>query len=468
MKYFWPAVMALLFLMSTSAYAEDDLATNILHELVAINTAPSGGNDLRPAVELVTGYLEAAGFSDDDISIVAPTENVPNLVVRYRSESPRRRPILMMAHLDVVEAVPAEWSVPPFEVTEIDGYYYGRGIGDNKAGGAMLVANLIRMKQEGFKPDRDLIVMLTADEESTQHGATLLTSEYRELIDAEFALNTDGGSVMLIDGEARAFVMQTAEKVYVDFRLEAADPGGHSSAPRADSAISRMSRTLAALGEHRFKIDLNETTRAFLQRWRDFAPAEDMELIGALLSGAPDDEVSAELDKHPYYNAVARTTCLATTVNAGHAVNAIPQRAIAEVNCRVLPQFSYESVESALNAVAAPNDVTVEQIYPYRTSAPSPLAPHVVDHITELAQEFWPGIVVIPQMSTGATDAVFTRNIGIPTYGISAIAGDPDDNRAHGQDERIGVDDFAVATEYWYRLVKRMSSDLAVTDNIRD
>jgi acetylornithine deacetylase/succinyl-diaminopimelate desuccinylase-like protein len=458
MKYFWPAALALLFMLSTPARAEDDLATEILRKLVAINTAPSGGNDLRPAVNLVTGYLKEAGFSDDDISIVAPALNVPNLVVRYRSESPRRRPILMMAHLDVVEAVPAEWSVPPFEVTEIDGYYYGRGIKDNKAGAAMLIANLIRMKQVGFKPDRDLIVMLTADEETVQHGATLLTSEYRELIDAEFALNTDGGSVMLIDGEPRAFIMQTAEKVYVDFRLEASDPGGHSSVPRGDNAISRMSRTLAALGEHRFKIDLNETTRAFLERWRDLAPAEDMELIGALLAGAPDDEVSAELDQHPYYNAVARTTCLATTVKAGHAVNAIPQRAVAEVNCRVLPQFTYASVEDALKAVAAPNDVTVEQIYPYRTSAPSPLAPQVVDEITELAQEFWPGIVVVPQMSTGATDAVFTRNIGIPTYGISAIAGDPNDSRAHGQDERIGVDDFAVATEYWYRLVKRMST----------
>ncbi len=459
MRHAWFAVTALAIILSTPARAaEDDLATKILRELIAINTAPSGGDGLRPAMDLVTGYLEAAGFRNEDTAIVAPAENVPNLVVRYRSPAPRRRPILMMAHLDVVEAVPKEWSVPPFEMTEVDGYYYGRGTNDNKAGGAMLVANLIRMKEEGFEPDRDLIVMLTADEETTQAGVVMLTSEHRELIDAEFALNTDGGSVMQIDGEARAFIMQTAEKVYVDFRLEATDPGGHSSAPRADSAISRMARTLVALGEHRFQISLNETTRAFFERWRDFAPPEDRELIGALLSGAPDEEISAELDKHPYYNAIARTTCLATTINAGHAVNAIPQRAIAEVNCRVLPQFTYASVEGALVAVAASNDVSVEQIYPYRTSAPSPLAPHVVDEIAALAQEFWPGIVVIPQMSTGATDAVFTRNIGIPTYGISAIADDPNDNRAHGQDERIGVQSFGVATEYWYRLVKRMSS----------
>jgi acetylornithine deacetylase/succinyl-diaminopimelate desuccinylase-like protein len=252
--------------------------------------------------------------------------------------------------------------------------------------------------------------------------------------------------------------MQTAEKVYVDFRLETEDPGGHSSAPRADSALSRMAKTLAALGDHRFKISLNETTRAFFERWRDFAPDEDSELIGALLSGAPDEEISAELDQRPYYNALARTTCLATTIKGGHAINAIPQRVVAEVNCRVLPQFTYDSVADALQAMAEPNGISVEQIYPYRESAPSPLAPHIVGEIADLAEEFWPGILVIPQMSTGATDAVFTREIGIPTYGIAALADEIDDNRAHGQDERIGIESFAVATEYWYRLVKRLAT----------
>lgn len=435
----------------------EDLATRILRELVAMDTSPANGNDLRPAMNYLSGQLEAAGFGDD-ITVVAPTEKLPNLVVRYRSPAPQRKPILMMAHIDVVGAAPDEWSVPPFELTERDGFYYGRGTNDNKAGGAMLVANLIRMKEEGFRPDRDLIVMLTADEETTQDGAATLARDHRDLIDAEFALNTDGGSVMLIDGRPRAFVMQTAEKVYVDFRLETGDPGGHSSVPRADSAISRMVRTLAALARHRFDISLNETTRAFFERWRDFAPAEDRELIGALLSGAPDEEISAELDQHPYYNALVRTTCLATTINGGHAVNAIPQRVVAEVNCRVLPQFTFDSVADALQAMAKPNGVTVEQIYAYRTSAPSPLAPHIVGEIADLAEEFWPGILIIPQMSTGATDAVFTRNIGIPTYGVSALADEINDARAHGQDERIGVESFAVATEYWYRLVKRLST----------
>lgn len=226
-------------------------------------------------MDLAANYLEAAGFSSDDIMIVASSEKLPNLVVRYRSPAPGRQPILLMAHLDVVEALPEDWTVPPFEITEDDGYYYGRGTNDNKAGGAMLIANLIRMKEEGIEPDRDLIVMLTAVEETTQAGVEMLTSKHRELIDAEFALNADGGYVMQVDGKARAFIMQTVEKVYVDFRLEATDPGGHSSSPRADSPISRMARTLVALGGHRFPISLNETPCAFFEHWRKIATPED-------------------------------------------------------------------------------------------------------------------------------------------------------------------------------------------------
>ncbi len=452
--------MALLF-AGTVCADEEHLATEILRELIAFNTAPSGGDDLRPAMAYVEELLRDAGFTDEDISIVAPTEKLPNLVVRYRSPDPQREPILMMAHLDVVEALPEDWTVPPFEMTELDGHYYGRGTNDNKAGGAMLVANFIRMKEEGFEPDRDLIVMLTADEETSGAGAIALTTEYRHLIDAEFALNTDGGRVMLVDGEPRAFIMQTAEKVYVDFLLEATDPGGHSSVPRADSAIARMARTIVALSEHRFPIDLNETTRLFFERWRDFAPEEDAELIGALLADAPDEEISPDLDAHPYYNSLARTTCIVTQVHGGHAINAIPQRATATINCRILPQFSNASAAGVIAAMAATNDISVEQIYSYHPSPPSPLTPNVVNPVSELAEEFWPGIVVIPEMSTGATDGLFVRNAGIPVYAVSANAMETDERRAHGQDERIGIEAFEVATEYWYRLVRMLAAPSA-------
>ncbi|MGI9270744.1 MAG: M20/M25/M40 family metallo-hydrolase [Woeseiaceae bacterium] len=449
-------------LIGGSSSADDaHLATEILREIVAQNTAPSGGNDLRPTVESLVTRFRVAGFSDDDIAIVYSDEKLPNLVVRYRSTDAERRPILMMAHLDVVEALPSDWSVAPFTLTEKDGYYYGRGTSDNKAGAAMLVANLIRMKRENYRPNRDLVVMLTADEESTGAGASLLANEHRELIDAEFALNTDGGSVIERGGVARAMMLQTSEKVYVNYRLEATDPGGHSSVPRADSAISRIARTLVALQETRFPIDLNETTQAFFERISTSLSEAEIEIVEAVLAGAPDVEVSEALDGFPYINSMMRTTCIATLMAGGHAPNAIPQTATAEVNCRVLPQYEEVVVREVITALATPNGVSVTEIWPFMHSPPSPLNMDVIGPVTNVAEEFWPGIIVVPQMSTGATDGLFLRNAGIPVYGVSAIADDPNDNRAHGRDERIRVDAFEAATDYWYRLVKNLSQGIA-------
>ncbi|MDX1482220.1 MAG: M20/M25/M40 family metallo-hydrolase, partial [Woeseiaceae bacterium] len=269
--------------------------------------------------------------------------------------------------------------------------------------------------------------------------------------------NTDGGFVIDDDGEARGFVVQTGEKVYVSYRLEATDPGGHSSVPRADSAISRIARTLVALQEHRFPVDLNETTRVFFERSVASLPAPQAELIDAVLAGDTGKDVSRQLDAMPYFNALLRTTCIATMIAGGHAENAIPQTATATVNCRVLPQFGEESVRGVLVSMAAPNDVTVSRIYPFRPSPPSPLTPAIIGPITDVAQEFWPGITILPEMSTGATDGLFVRNAGIPVYAVSAIQEDPDDIRAHGQDERIGIEAFERATDYWYRLVRHLS-----------
>ena len=437
--------------------AHETMAREILAELIAANTAPSGGNDLRAAVSGLVTRLKNAGFSDEDIEIVAETEKLPNLLVRYRSDQARDRPILMMAHLDVVEALPEDWTVDPFFMSEKDGYFYGRGTTDNKAGAAILVANFVRLKREGYVPERDLIIMLTADEESTGAGARLLVGPHRELIDAEFALNTDGGMIILQNDEPRAFVMQTSEKVYVSFTLEATDPGGHSSVPRADSPISRLSRTLVDLQEFRFPIDLNETSRAFFRLWAPMAPAEARPVIERILEDPDDPQLSAKLVEHPYFNSLARTTCVATQLEGGHAENALPQTARATVNCRVLPQSSAEETHNVLTAMAAKNGVTVTQIAPALASPPSPLDPSIVDPVEEVANEMWPGITVIPEMSTGATDGLFVRNAGIPVYGVSAIAEDPDDFRAHGQDERIRARSYYDALEYWYRLVKVLS-----------
>jgi acetylornithine deacetylase/succinyl-diaminopimelate desuccinylase-like protein len=437
--------------------AHESLARDILAELIAANTAPSGGDDMRQAVSGLVTRLKNAGFRDEDISIVAETPELQNLVVRYRSKAPSARPILMMAHLDVVEALPEDWSVDPFFLTEKDGYFYGRGTTDNKAGAAIMVANLIRMKREAYEPARDIIMMLTADEETSGDGARVLVSEHRDLIDAEFALNTDGGMIILEDDKPRAFVMQTSEKVYVSFMLEATDPGGHSSVPRYDNPIYRLSRTLAALQEFRFPIDLNETSRAFFRLWTPMAPAEARPVLQGILEDPEDPQLSAKLIEHPYFNALARTTCVATRLEAGHADNALPQTAKATVNCRVLPQSSAEETQNVLTAIAAKNGVNVAQIAPAKASPPSALEPSIVDPVSEVANEMWPGITVIPEMSTGATDGLFVRNAGIPTYGVSAIAEDPDDFRAHGQDERIRAESYYDALEYWYRLVKVLS-----------
>ena len=456
-------IVAGIFLMTiaqTSCGGEKtdpDLARNIMGELIAVNTAPSGGNDTSEAVALLVRHLQAAGFDDSQIFSLGQTEALQNLVVRYPSREPQRKPLLLMAHLDVVEALPADWNYDPFVMTEVDGWYYGRGTNDNKAGAAILIANLIRLRNEGFEPDRDLVVMLTADEETTGNATKWLLAEHRPLIDAEFALNTDGGPILLIDGKPLALMLQTSEKIYVSFTLEATDPGGHSSRPHRDSAISRLSRALVDLEAYEFPIDLNETTRTFFERWIDIAP-EDEALIRAVIGDNQDpDALDALLDEH-YYNAIARTTCVATQLSGGHAENALPQTAKAVVNCRYLPQSDVKTVKQTLQKLVAPYDVSVSEIDPSTPSPASPLSAEIVGPITEIAQSMWKDIAVIPEMSTGATDGAFVRNAGIPVYTVSAVADDPNDMRAHGQDERIGVQAFNDSNDYWYQLIRAFST----------
>lgn len=440
------------------AAPDEALARELFGELIGVNTAPSGGDDTREAVRLIAAHLRAAGFGDDDITVIGQTEALPNLVVRYRSANPQHQPVLMMAHLDVVEALPSDWSVPPFELTEQDGYLYGRGSTDNKAGAAILIANFIQLKREGFAPNRDLIIMLTADEESTGDAASFLANEHRDLIDADFALNTDGGLVILgEDGEPRAFVLQTAEKVYVDYTLTATDPGGHSSLPRADSAISRLARTLVALEDYAFPIDLNETSRGYFEQWAAVAPEAERGLLAAMAGAQNGSAGPPEVADAPYYNSLARTTCVATMLSGGHAENALPQSASAVVNCRVVPQQSVDEVEARIAEMATPNGVTIEQTSAVTPSPPSPLRADVVDPVTAVARRIWPGIPVIPELSTGATDGAFVRNVGIPVYGVGAIAENPNDVRAHGRDERIRIGSFNRSLDYWYQLAKAVA-----------
>ncbi|HEX7023558.1 MAG TPA: M20/M25/M40 family metallo-hydrolase, partial [Gemmatimonadales bacterium] len=410
------------------------------------------------AARAMADRLLAAGFPASDVRVLGYSERYQSLVARLRGKDGGRKPILLMAHLDVVDARKEDWSTDPYRFVEQDGFYYGRGTSDNKAGAAMLVANLLRYRQEGFVPDRDLIVVLTADEETSGESIRWLTQEHRDLIDADFALNTDGGGGDYSNGRPIRFNVQAAEKVYQSYQLEVRNKGGHSSRPVPDNAIYHLARGLSRIADYRFPVRLNEVTRAFFARGASAespAVAADMRLVARTGNPAAARRLSAA---SPYYNSVLHTTCVATRLLAGHADNALPQLARATVNCRIQPDESPDSVEAALRRVVADTAIHVSRLAEAHPSPPSPLRPDILGTLEALTARYWPGVPVVPEMSTGATDGLYTRNVGIPTYGVGAIFEDMNDSRAHGRDERVGVKEFHQAAEYWYELVKRLSA----------
>jgi acetylornithine deacetylase/succinyl-diaminopimelate desuccinylase-like protein len=442
------------------ALADDDvhnqLAREIYKELIEINTTDSIGDTTR-AAEAVAVRLKAAGFPEADVRILGPHPRKGNLVARYRGTG-QRRPLLLLAHLDVVEALREDWSFDPFTFLEKDGYFYGRGTIDDKAMAAIWAATFIRFKQEGYKPDRDLILALTADEEGGDfNGVQWLLKNHRDLIDADAALNEGGESVM----KNRKYILnaiQPSEKVYQSFRLEVKNPGGHSSRPVKDNAIYRLADGLARLSKHEFPIKLNEVTRQYYQRMANLQSGQMAADMRAAARKSPDRGALARLSASPYDNALLRTTCVATRLDAGHAENALPQTARAVVNCRILPGESPAEVRSALIRVINDNKISVTAIADATASDPSPLRPDIMAAVEQVTDQMWPGVPVIPLMSTGATDGLFLRNAGIPTYGVSGLFEEVDDNRAHGKDERMGVKQFYEGREFLYRLVKALSS----------
>jgi acetylornithine deacetylase/succinyl-diaminopimelate desuccinylase-like protein len=434
------------------------LEREILEQLVEINTSDSARRT-KDAAEAMAQRLIGAGFTAADVQVIETTPGYFNLVARYRSSgragSPK--PILLMAHLDVVPARREDWSFDPFEFREADGYYYGRGSSDNKAGAATLVATFIRYKREGFVPRRDLIVVLTADEETSSDGIQGLLERHRDKVDAAYALNTDADGGDLRDGKPTAFGVQSAEKVYLSFALEVRSKGGHSSVPDADNAIYRLAAGLGRLAQFSFPLRLNETTRASFTQGAATQPAElaaDMRAVARTADSAAARRLSAIA---PFYNAQLRTTCVATRLFAGHADNALPQVARATVNCRLLPDHPPDSAEATLKRVLADTAIRVSRVAEPTLSPPSPLAPEVMRPIERLVGRMWPGAAIVPEMSTGATDGLYVRNAGIPVYGVSAVFERIDDIRAHGRDERIGVKAFHDAAQFWYELVKALA-----------
>ncbi len=452
------ALLAAAAALTAQTAPNESRARDIFKQLIEINTTDSVG-DVSKAAVAAADRLKAAGFPASDIQVLGPDPRKHNLVARYRG-SGAQRPLLLLAHLDVVEAKREDWSTDPFTFLEKDGFFYGRGTSDDKAMASILLANVIRLREEGFKPNRDLILALTADEEGGRfNGVDWLVKNHRDLIDAALALN-EGGSGQMRGGKYLINEVQASEKVYQDFHLESRNPGGHSSRPTKDNAIYHVAQGLGRLAAFDFPVHLSEVTRAYFERMAAFQPnpavAADMR---AIARPNPDPQVAARLaEASPYYNALMRTTCVATMLSGGHAPNALPQTAAANVNCRILPGEAPAGIKDTLMRVLGDSKIDLSFVDEARPSAPSPLTPDIMKPIESITKAMWPDVIVVPMMGTGATDGLYLRNAGIPTYGVEGIFYEIDDNRAHGRDERVGVKQYFEGLEFQYRLIKALSS----------
>jgi acetylornithine deacetylase/succinyl-diaminopimelate desuccinylase-like protein len=446
--------------------AANPLAREIFKQLVEINTTDSVGN-VTTAAEAMATRLRDAGFAEQDVNVAGPTDHKKNLVARLHGGG-KRRPILFIGHLDVVEARRDDWTTDPFQFVEKDGFFYGRGTQDMKQGDAMLVTNFIRLKKENFAPDRDVILALTADEEGGNYnGVDWLLKEHRDWIDAEFCINLDGGEFEKHNDKRLRAAIQASEKVYVDFQLESRNPGGHSSVPPGDNAIYHLAAALTRLQGFTFPVQVNEITRNYFERTAELTSGRTASDLRAVARQPPDAAAVTRLSAMPYYNALLRTTCVATMLSGGHAPNALPQTARANVNCRVFPGDEPNQVRATLEHVVADPKVTVTTVplhaadgslVPVVTVPPSPLRPELTGAMDRAVSAMWGHLPVVATMSTGATDGKITRIAGIPTYGIACLFFEIDDNRAHGKDERIAVGDFYEGVEFNYRLIKELTT----------
>ncbi len=432
------------------------LASDLFRELVEINTTIDEGS--TKAAEAMAFRLKSAGFSPEDIHLVGPESKHMNLVVRYHGNG-SKRPLLFIGHLDVVEARREDWSFDPFQLVEKEGFFYGRGTIDMKNEDACLIANLIRLKQEGFGSDRDIVVALTEDEEGgTANGIKWILDNHRDLIDAEYCINPDSGGGELKNGVPTVMEIQTCEKIYIDYNLEVKNKGGHSSRPVKENAIYRLAAALTRISNFDFPIRLNETTRMFFER---SASKETGQTKADMLAISQDPIDMAAANRlaaaSSYYNSMLRTTCVATMLSGGHAENALPQVAKANINCRMHPDDSLENVLAVLTTVVADPMVSISATYTSVVSPRSQLRQDVMEVLEGLTAAKWPGVMVTPVMSTGASDSKYIRAAGVPVFGISGMFTDIDDNRAHGKDERLGVKEYFEGVEFTYNLMKSLA-----------
>jgi acetylornithine deacetylase/succinyl-diaminopimelate desuccinylase-like protein len=439
--------------------ADQQLARDMLQGLVEINTTHAHGS--TEAAKAIQGWLLSAGFAASDVIFLAPPDHPTkgNVVVRYRGRE-TKGPVLFLGHLDVVEAKLEDWSVDPFKLTQQDGWFYGRGTIDMKDGDAALVESLIRLKREKFVPDHDVIVAFTADEEAggESNGPAFLLKEHRDLIDAAMVVNLDGGGGGTKNGERQFYEIGTSEKTYVTFTLETVSPGGHGSLPGPDNAIYKLAAGLGRLEAFKFPVALTATTRASFDALAALESGSVAADMHAVAQSPPDLAAAERLSQNVRLNAQLRTTCVATLISGGHAENALPQRAKATIQCRMLPGDSAANVQGLLTSTLADAAIHVTLDAPPIVSPESPPTPQIMKKVALLVHSMWPGVPIIPTMATGFSDDRQTRNAGMVSYDISGVWQDVDENRAHGRDERIGIQAFDESVEFTYRLLKTMSS----------
>ncbi|MGA2888091.1 MAG: M20/M25/M40 family metallo-hydrolase [Terracidiphilus sp.] len=471
------AVAAVLLTPSASIAQIDapthKLALDIFKQLIEINTTESSGSVTAAAVAMRQRFL-TGGFAPQDVYLGGPNERKKNLVVRLHGDGSGKRPILLICHLDVVEARREDWSVDPFQFIENDGYYYGRGTQDIKDGDAILVAIFLRLKQENYHPDRDLILALTADEEAggTANGVDWLLRNQRQLIDAGYVINLDQGGVDLEHGKPLSVNIAATEKLYGDYLMSVTNRGGHSSIPRPDNAIYQLAGALTRLEHHEFAFELNPVTRAYFETISETESGQKAADLKAMLNTPPDPKAIERLSaSSPSWHSMMHTTCVATRLSGGHANNALPQKAEATVNCRILPGHTLEEVRQEIIATVGDSAVTVrysDYVGSVTDTAPArmqltPVEPNPVlmNAVRKLSADFWPGAPVIPMMETGASDGVYTLAAGMPTYGVNGVALEVSDFRAHGRDERVPVASFDRGLEFNYQLLKMLTTPSA-------
>jgi acetylornithine deacetylase/succinyl-diaminopimelate desuccinylase-like protein len=430
----------------------------LAHDIVEVHSVHDVGT--KGVADILVRYLKANGFTDAEIHVV-PEDKYPNqvnVVVRLKGKG-LGKPVMWMGHMDVVEAKAEDWTLPPFKFTEKDGYFYGRGTSDMKDEDAAVAASLIRLKKEGFVPDRDIIVAFTADEEVglEQDGPEFLLKNHRDLIDAGLLLNPDGGSGEIVDGKRLDFGIETSQKTYVTFTLDVTNKGGHSSEPRPDNAIYTLANGLVKLSHYQWPITLNATTKLYFGKMAQFEKGQTKADMLAVSGDKPDMKAAARLTQDVPMNSILHSTCVATMLNAGVQENALPAHAQATVQCRIMPNETPDGTRAAIIKVLGDPQIKVTQLGAVTSAPESPPEPKLFAQVTKVVDGMWPGVPVIPQMAAGASDSIFTRNAGIPSYGIGGGWNDLHDIRMHGRDERHEIGDFYSSVEFTYRLMKELS-----------